>query len=443
MSLISVLDLENEYRKYYFIDDFEAMEVNWAVYIGASRDDGIPPLWLRNIGPPSMTKTTTTSPMSASPYTVMCSNITHATLTTGHKMGKPLLPKLKGKVLVVNDFSNIQSQQTDHKAEIYAQLRAAYDGEWTFLYGGEVPEITGCGFFGIIVCATRSVESDSIQTIRLGERWLDVRSRNTNRIAKAQAAMAHCGGEAIFSKTLKDMTGRFLKEKWENPITVSNLSADQTKDIINLAEFVARARTPMMRDRELRQITQVPDPEGPMRLCKQLKRLVGCIAEIRDKTVIDTPEMDTVRRVAFDCIIPERKMVLDAIKTDSSGLTSTQISMTVGLHRSVTSRLVEELELVGLVTTEGCEPWGKRFKLSDMSKEVLRPTINQPVLFSMDGTDDFTERVEKAKSMLSQGRSIEEVSETVGYVVAEHCLEKGILPALERAPKPEDNGVSL
>jgi hypothetical protein len=375
-------DLQTEYTKFYFIDDFEAMEIVWAAYIGAGRE-GIP-LWLRVIGPPSFTKTTLTSPLSLVPMvsgtakippsgrrTVMCSNLTHATLTTGYRKAKPLLDVLKDRVLVINDMSNIQSQHPDKRAEIYAQLRAAYDGEWDFLYGGDVSKISGAGYFGLICACTRSIESDSILSQRLGERYLDVRVRNTNRIQKAQAAMAQCGGEKAISDHLKKHTGDFLLEKWDNPIAVNPITSTQRDHIIDIAELVARARTPVHRDRELRVINQVPDVEGPMRLSKQLKRLAECLAEIRGVDTVRPEELATVKRVALDCIVPERKQVLVSVSTIDDP-TMTVIANEVGLNRKVTERIVEELELVGLIRDVDCAPWGRRYYPTEMTEKVMK-----------------------------------------------------------------------
>lgn len=94
------------------------------------------------------------------------------------------------------------------------------------------------------------------------------------------------------------------------PLSVPPLSDVLQSRILDIAQFVALARTTVDRDRNNREITYFPYPEVPTRLSKQLCDLARGIAMAREKSKVTASDVRLVQKVATDCIPANRLKLL-------------------------------------------------------------------------------------------------------------------------------------
>ena len=118
------------------------------------------------------------------------------------------------------------------------------------------------------------------------------------------------------------------------------------KKLAGLAEFVALARTHVPRDGVKKMIVDLPEPEAPTRIAKQLTQLAKGAALLDRRSVVSGNDYHLAWRVGWDCIPRIRFKILDyALTGDESNLSK--------LPPSTRSYADEELRLLGLITGSG------------------------------------------------------------------------------------------
>ena len=133
----SLADLKKTIHKWFYIENDTLVDIVVATYI-ANRLPG-DPVWLIIIAPSSNTKTELLRSFYGHKNAYFISNLTPSTLVSGLKIDKgpepSLLPKLNDKLVVLKDFTSVLSMRSENQQEILAQLREAYDGQYTKIFG--------------------------------------------------------------------------------------------------------------------------------------------------------------------------------------------------------------------------------------------------------------------------------------------------------------------
>lgn len=130
----------------------------------------------------------------------------------------------------------------------------------------------------------------------------------------------------------------------------------------NLTELVCFARTYVNRVRE------EPDgevyPESNTRLPQQLCQMARGWAALMGKAAVDEEEERLVRRVAFDCVPPARKAVIDDIR---GGPSAYSVMVSAGAVSVAKDDLVE----LGLIV-KGDEMSVRKMSFTEFARDLLR-----------------------------------------------------------------------
>ena len=162
-------------QQWLYIEDVQAIHILFATVLSNFlHGDNV---WLFFIGPPGGTKTEL---LRAFQHEVFygISTLTAHTLVSGlnNKGGEvDLMPKLDGKILVIKDFTSILSKDSQEQAEIFGDLRDAYDGYIAKAYGSGVGKKTFHARFGVIAAVTPAIDMFRVLHGMLGERFLKCR----------------------------------------------------------------------------------------------------------------------------------------------------------------------------------------------------------------------------------------------------------------------------
>jgi uncharacterized membrane protein len=104
-------------------------------------------------------------------------------------------------------------------------------------------------------------------------------------------------------------------------------------------------------------IEYLPRPEVSTRLGKELGKLLLALAIVRGKTTPDSADLATTRRVAEDCLPPNRLAVISVLR-GRGPLRMTDIESATGLPHTTVARTLEDLRVLGLARRkENEETW--------------------------------------------------------------------------------------
>ena len=342
-------------HKWLYIEDDTFIDVLFGV-VFANRLDA-EPLWLYLVGVPGAGKTEIVQTWDGHSSIYSLTTLTPHTLISGKildagEQDPSLLPKLDGKVLVIKDFTVILKGRPENTSEILGQLRDAYDGESRAVFGTGKDEIYKSKF-GIVAAVTEEIYNHLRLLSSLGERFLiyHLQFSEKERTARTRIAAENRPMEKQ-AQELKKASHDVLSMK----IGPSTFPKELHEEVANLAELVAQARTETIRDRNTKEILNLPYAEVATRLVKQLVGLAQGIAMVREKPEVTKDEIASITKVAMDSIPPMRLEVLCFLKEIYPNSTTIHaIAEKIRVGDSVIKRILGDLYALRIIDKKKAE----------------------------------------------------------------------------------------
>jgi hypothetical protein len=312
--------LEEKFKEVYYIEG-SVTYIRALIAISASAYTSGDPIWLMLIGGSGSGKSEAINILGDINYCHQISMLTPNTLLSGAKKGKDgkdpsLLTRLgKHGVILMKDFTTIISMREDNRRDILAQIREVYDGELTKETGTGL-SLSWRGKLNFIAGSTSSYYEKQKEIDSMGPRFimyeidelsnsgrkdfLRFARNNMNDIKSKRSelqSMARDAVEEILEKMPDDLP--MLPEKIDN-------------NLVDLADFVAKARTPVSRDFH-GNITVVHFKELPGRLYSQVYRLGQmflAIAQMNGRDEMDKDEEELLYKFLLNSIPKQKRDVL-------------------------------------------------------------------------------------------------------------------------------------
>ena len=340
------------FQRWLHMDD-TAPILTVAAAVVANLADG-DPVWLLIVGPPSGGKTEILSSCSALPYMVSAATLTEAALLSGtaKRDRAPdatggLLRQIGGfGVLLAKDFTSVLSQNRDTAKQAMSAMREIYDGRWdrpVGADGGRVLHWHGkCGFIGGV---TPSYDRYGSIVNTLGDRYLLLRLPEVDAAKQARAALAQAEHEQQMRAELAAaMTGLIAGADLE--LVHAPMGGDDTTTLVLLASYAARTRTIVERDGYTGELLVLPQPEGPARLIKALRRVYGALVALG---VDADTRWSILARIALDCAPALRVPLMRQLVDTTGSLATKDLAVNVGMVTKTASRVLDDLALLRVI----------------------------------------------------------------------------------------------
>jgi len=343
------------------LDDVVAVFSRWLllpdvepVYavLGAVAANYLPgaPVWLIVVSPPSSGKTELLGSLLRLPDIYPASTLTVASLLSGtprkdaqNAKGGLLREVGDFGIVVLKDMGSLLSMRPDDKAEVFAALREVFDGSWVRYVGSDGgrqlswPSAGGQGKLGLVAGATPVLDRHHGVLSVMGERFLLCRLPEAAE-EQAERALEHTGErEATMRRELSEaVSGLFAGERREpRPLT-----ADERRELVGLAALVARARAPVERDRQTREVELIPGAEGPARIAVTLERLLAGLDTLGCERSL---AMRVLRRVALDSMPAMRRVLLERLCASSEPESTSTLAVAMHAPTVTVRRALEDL----------------------------------------------------------------------------------------------------
>lgn len=337
---------------------------------------GDPP-WLLVVGGSGAAKTETIAPLKAAGAHLVSTISGEAALLSGtaeKERAKDATGGLLRKIgsqglLVIKDFTSILSMNRDTRALILAALREIHDGRWSRDIGGEGGKtLTWHGRLVVIGACTTVWDSAHQVISMMGDRFLLVRPRLDDRRSAGRMAMSNVSTETTMREELADTVGKLLDTI--GPTGTIKLTRDETEAVLDLADLISRARSPVERDYKGEPLF-AHALEAPTRLAKQLVQLArGGLALGMDRE----DAMSVVERCAADTMPPMRRDVLLDVAANPDTPTA-EVVRRLQVPRKTVDRLLQELQLLGLLTVDSIEHGEHIRWIYSLAPDVSRPAL--------------------------------------------------------------------
>jgi len=339
------------FRRWLYLPDDTPLRFLLSLVIG-NRLPG-DPLWGFLIGPSGSLKTELLNSITGLPNVQTLDVLTPNTFLSGKQRKDPtasLLKKLPhGSILVMRDFTTVLAMRREQRAELLAQLRKIYDGHLTKATGegGTSSLLSWEGKIGLICGCTLAIEEVRSFAAQLGERFVYFHLPTEAREQAATQALANREQLSVMRVNLQEAVCGFLEgltipDHVEIPDNIRSW-------LVNVADFVAFARSTVPRDRYTREITDLPSPEIPTRLTQQLGSLACGHAVLEGRNRVCEKDLSLIAATAITCIPTRRRLILERLFEASVSETTTAIAKSVDLPTNTARRDLEDLTALKLV----------------------------------------------------------------------------------------------
>ncbi len=419
-------------------EDYSFIDVLLATHV-ANQSNKEEPVWLMLVGPSSHGKTEILENIATLPGTKILGGLTPRTLISGQIVqGKPaqtvkgvgLLNELDEKTVVIFDGSQILGLRREERKALLGQLRDVFDGRLSYSFGThnqtqKSQTYTWKGMLGMILALTPEGADSMALDDALGTRFIAYRMPSADPSARRR--MGHLSLHSFQkSQGLKQAISDALAQVYASALTLwptVTIPDPYEAALIALADFVAKARTPVHRDR-YRIVDKAPSIEGPGRLIKELHRLLIGLCAVHGVTEPGLPEMAIIAKVGLSCIDETRVRVLEVLSHAPACIA--EVTRQVQLPRTTVKRVMEDLATLGILDTAVLDPESDAPVSIHLDCQTILETVTLFVQYERE------KGLYRTPGLCAPGQSGSEVGESqdgTGGVVAEFVAELAPAPA--------------
>lgn len=320
------------------------------------------PVWCFIVGPSSGGKTELITALSEVKGIYPISSLTANTFISGQKrLGKEtsLLLKLTNHIISIKDFTTLLTTHKDTREEIMGQLREIYDGAYKKDFGtGDA--VDWKGKVGLIAGVTTVIYIAKQLYSAMGERFVMYHLIQPDREAGTERAMDNADTIREKRQEIKIAFKEYLDNTVKIPERLPPLDPHLKAELIQLAEFSTRARSPIERDwrSSSKEMTFVHDPEMPFRFAMQLTTLAQALRVIDGGELNDTSR-NILYKITLDSIDKQRRMCLQELtryeKVETAGLATKLNYPTTSVRRWLED--LNALQLIDRIKSGKADKW--------------------------------------------------------------------------------------
>lgn len=337
------------------LPDFLAVKAVLAAAV-ANRFDGADPVWLLLVAPSASAKTEFVNCLATVPGTHLISQVTVNTFLSGWSQGGKKDPSLLTRlgeraILLQKDFTTIISMRPDSRAELLAQLREIYDGNYVREFGTGITK-SWKGKMGFVSGVTLEVEQAIMTNSRLGDRFLYYRLPQADDLEAMRFADGRMFDSAHLRKEIQEKAAGYLRAI-DVPQNPPPMPANMREAIIRMCSFIVRARAPVIRDQfGSKDIVDVPIQEGPTRFYKEIASMAHALDAMNAHAghppgTFLPGDWTIISKLAFDAIPRRRMLLLEALYDDADFQKTQVLAEKVSLPTRTVHMILDELECCG------------------------------------------------------------------------------------------------
>ena len=239
------------------------------------------PIWCQIIGAPSSGKTAHLSLYKDWKQAKFISSMTKNSLISGYREqdseeDPSLLPLLHKKLFVIKDFTLLLQGSREERESVIGQLRDAFDGHMSRNFGN-IGLMEYVSRFNLILGVTNVIDGFHSVNQQLGERFICRREYSESRVAITGKAL-----HKTINDTEETNTEDFTKAWHEFLDHIPHVGITQIKWpkryrnlAIMTADFIAKSRSHVVREKDGMSIASRAAPEVGARLVTQIAQVIS------------------------------------------------------------------------------------------------------------------------------------------------------------------------
>ena len=370
-------DFNKAISKLLYIEDYHMYDIIMASILCNTMRLG-DPVWLTLIGPSSGGKSQIIRPFSLanSGLIYQIDDMTANSLISGTVgLENSLLGQIGDfGILSIDDLTVLFSKNQEERKAILSQFRMLYDGRLSKRAGNRKENMRWEGFLGMIAGSTPAIYRIFNEVADMGERFISYRMKDYDK----EKALAFITNNPTTSKELDKAIADLIK------VRIESLIADPRQDLLELEPRVidrimqfsshcTLLRTPVHIDDRSGLVDELPEPEMPLRVFKQLLPLAKALQVVLGEKLNDET-LKPLLWVLYSLADDKRRQYLKAavsLKKTGKPITSRELSCLIGLSSEVIGKGMSQLQALDIL------------KLKDEDSGAREWVVNNPGLVSV------------------------------------------------------------
>ena len=281
-------------------------------------------------------------------------NLTSHTFVSGLPKVPDVIPDLQRRLITIKDFTALLSKREDERTAIFSDIREMLDGYMSRSFGSGKRVTYRDIHSSILIASTNAIEGYYSLNATLGQRMIFFRPSNDPTKAR-ERALENMNHTEEMREELQTSVKRLLSHLVTGNHRLERIGENLTKEakvwLGAYTDFVAIARTHVKRDYK-GYISEIPVPEFPTRLFKEVVKIIECHAILYAREVSEEDLQvglmvlhNNVPRERFELI---RKLAEEPIR----GFHTSELATSLSLSSYMTKQRLDELLMLKLIYRE-------------------------------------------------------------------------------------------
>jgi hypothetical protein len=389
-------EIKDLYKSVFYMQDDTIIDIILSITISAKLPGD--PIWLLIIGGSSSGKSELINMLNKVPYVHAVSSMTENTflssMRTNNGEENSLLHKIgPSGMITMKDYTSILSMRSEKRELIVSQMREIFDGKLDKLSGNGNSQHWE-GKINWIGAVTDSIYIKEGESAGMGRRTINYVMPQQDRKETTRRASANTGDIAEKRTMIQDAVARFVEYKIATlPRTLPVLTEETDSMLIDLADFVTQARTPVERDFK-ENIILVPDFEMPMRVYSMFQKMVQTMIHISDDQEFTQAHKDAIIGLAFDSI-PKQIMLPLKLLAQHKAITTKGAAQELNYPSETVLKWLQNINVNKIcdrrqVQVGKPDMWVMRDEFKVLLQEYLHITPNDDLLVDPDSEEEGT-----------------------------------------------------
>lgn len=355
--------LKAQVGEFLLLGDDGVIDVVIAAVIANKLD--LDPVWLMLVAGSSSGKSELLTPLFDLSFVIPISDLTVNTFASGYKLGggkqAGLLAKYQNGIMVFKDFTSILSKGREARDIILGQMREIFDGKFDKHTGtGDV--IAWKGKMGVVAASTAAVYAGLADSTSMGQRFVYYNIKQPKRFEAARRSQENASKGTEMRAQLSDTYKRYITsiiERIDQGGITYDPPAELVTEMLRIADFACRARSPVHVDFKSGNVDMLPDLEMPGRVTKQLLAMAGAFMAMNQcedkgmaggetKEAISHHQRRVIYRCAFDSIPDMRRATMKLLARYKGGVNTVAMATELGLPSDSVKKYLYQLNVLGI-----------------------------------------------------------------------------------------------
>ena len=281
-------------------------------------------------------------------------NLTSHTFISGLPKVEDVIPDIQRRLITIKDFTALLSKREDERTVIFSDIREMLDGYMSRSFGSGKRVTYRDIHSSLLIASTNAIERYYSLNATLGQRMIFFRPSNDPTKAR-ERALKNMNNTEEMRKELHTATKRLLSHLIIGNRQLENIGDGLTEDAKEImgtyTDFVAIIRTHVKRNFK-GHIEEIPEPEFPTRLFKEIIKIIECHA-ILYKREVSEDDLKAGLLVLYNNVPRERlRLIRKLAEEPITGFHTTEIATSLSLSSYMVKERLEELLMLKLIYRE-------------------------------------------------------------------------------------------